>query len=194
MSSILSRSSVSGFALIALSGLVGCGVAGDDWSSAEGEDLQALEQGLSSSCGSATPQSTHTGRVSGGLLTASAANQAAGCQGNSYIFDINNYNSGFNPLAPPLLQPSVVPNNQTDCEASDLRYYVWEKTGASVVFLGSRIQFAVWETDPLLAGCVMGLSSPVTLQSGRSYRFGVTHRRPSTTNRALKVVHQFQPQ
>src|SRR5690606_32544827 len=68
------------FVLAAVSWLLGCGAAGEDPVDAlEADDLGTMEQALNASCGSASPQATYTARVNPSL-SASAAQQSAGCQ------------------------------------------------------------------------------------------------------------------
>lgn len=184
------------FVLAAVSWLLGCGAAGEDPVDAlEADDLGTMEQALNASCGSASPQATYTARVNPSL-SASAAQQSAGCQGNSFIFDLNDYNHGMNPLLNPLLSPASIPTNEADCEATDLRFYVWEKTGSGVSLIGADIIPLVWANDPpFVVGCVVNsLFAPATLEAHHDYRMGVSVRRPSNTNQALVVTHSFAPQ
>lgn len=180
-------------ALFALSGLFGCGVASEgDFDELEAEEIGALEQGLTAACGTFPAQTTYTTRVNP-TLQASAAQQGQGCQKNSYIFDINDYNVGANPLMPPILSPAVIPTNQAECEATEVRFYVWDKTTSPPVFLGLGSKFGVWQNDPpFVVGCDIFRSSPVALTAGRDYRFGVSARRNG--NRALTVIQNFLPQ
>ena len=178
-------------AVLGCMGLAGCGVA------AEGEleemneaEIGALEQALDSSCGTAAAQATFTGNMS--TLQVSAAQQTSGQCGKAFMFDINNYNN--TQYLSPHVNPASIPTNQADCEATDVRYYVWEKVGVQRVIIGSAIENGVWEDDGFIVGCIIGLNSPATLQQGKNYRFGVSVRRPSTTVRALTVTHTPRPQ
>jgi hypothetical protein len=175
-----------------LGGLFGCGVAAEgDFE--EADELGTLEQGLTAACGTFAAQSTYTARVNP-TLHATAAQLGAGCQGNSYIFDINDYNVGVNPLQTPVLSPEVIPTNQADCEATEIRYYVWDKSTSPPTFLGLGSKFGVWQNDPpFVVGCEIFRSSPVALTAGTDYRFGVLARR-NGSSRALQVTHNFQIQ
>jgi hypothetical protein len=193
MKIVMNRVLAVGIAAISSSALFGCGVAADgEFEGAEAEDIAALEQGLTAACGTFPAQSTYTARVNP-TLNASAAQLGQGCQQNSYIFDINDYNVGVNPLQSPLLSPGTIPTNQADCEATELRYYVWDKATSPPTFLGLGSKFGVWQNDPpFVVGCEITRATPVTLTAGKDYRFGVLARRNGS--RALKVTHNFQIQ
>jgi hypothetical protein len=146
---------------------------------------------LTSACGTFPAQSTYAGRVSP-TLQASAAQLGQGCQQNSYIFDVNDYNVGHNTLMPPVLSPATTPTNQADCEATEVRFYAWDKTTSPPVYLGQKARFGVWQNDPpFVVGCDIFVSPVVPLTVGRDYRFGVLARRNGS--RALKVQHNLLP-
>lgn len=195
------RQLVVGCSLGALS--FGCGATAEgefDQEELSQEELDALtelgtlEQGLTAACGTFAAQATFTGRVSGGGVNVSVAQQGAGCHQNSYIFDINDYNVGFNPLYTPRLVPQSIPTNQADCEATELRYYVWDKTTSPPTFLDLGNKYGVWQNDPpFFVGCDLSRSSPVSLTGGKDYRFGVLARKNGVA-RAFTVLHETQIQ
>lgn len=184
-------------ATCSLGGLFGCSAVAEGEVDAELDDVEefgTLEQGLTAACGTFPAQSTHTGRVSGGGINVSAAQHGAGCQQNSYIFDINDYNVGFNPLNRPTIAPQAIPTNQADCEATELRFYVWDKATNPPTFLGLGNAFGIWQNDPpFIVGCDINRASPVALTGGKDYRFGVLARRAGVS-RALTVFHTTQIQ
>jgi hypothetical protein len=168
----------------------GCGVASEEELDDPEAEVGTLEQGLTAACGTFAAQTTYTGRVNP-TLHATAAQLGAGCQGNSYIFDINDYNVGMNPLQAPLLTAETNPTTQATCEATELRYYVWDKSTSPPTFLGLASKFGVWQNDPpFVVGCDLSRSSPVALTTGNDYRFGVLARRNGSI--ALAVTHNFQ--
>jgi hypothetical protein len=175
---------------MAFASVLGCGAGaeGDFQDPADdergGDEVGTLEEGLNSSCGSFTPQATYTGIIaSPGGQTVTAAQQSAGCQGNSFIFDVNSWNGSS--YAGLTVAPSAYPNDQTTCETTDVRLYVWEKSGSTVTLISSAIKTGVWEGA---FGCNLTLSNSLFAQGGHSYRIGVTARRPSTTNQSLVLT------
>jgi hypothetical protein len=180
------RSMVCRMLAVASALLVGCGAPASD---AELEapldgELGTLEQALSSNCGNTGPvQRTFTARAA--AFTASTAAQAQGCEGDSYMFAIQSYNNGVNPLQNPKIRPATLPTNKADCDATDLRFYVWSGT----VLQGSAIEHGVWQGGAL--GCVLALSAPATLVSGASYKFAISARRPAAVPIPVRLEHAF---
>ena len=144
----------------------------------EGENVSSDEQSLNSACGTFPAQFTYLHNVSPTLVTSA---YSGGCDGNSIMFDVNSYSSLY---MPPYITPNSPPTNATDCQNTTLRYYVWEKTSTSVLFLGNKSATGVWNPGggfvpaecEFAANNSIGLSSPVALQAGHDYRFGVTAR------------------
>ncbi len=172
--------------MLALALLVGCGAPASDAeleAPLEGE-LGTLEQALSSSCGSTGPvQRTFTARAT--AFTATTAMQAQGCEGDSYMFAIQSYNNGVNPLQNPKIRPATLPTNKADCEATDLRFYVWSGTALQ----GSTTEHGVWQGSAL--GCKLTLSAPATLVSGTTYKFAISARRPADVPIPVRLEHAF---
>jgi hypothetical protein len=181
--------------MLASAALVGCSGSVDDVQMSEdamdAEELGELEQTLNAACGSSTPQATYTGRITP-ARTISAANQSSGCQGNSFIIDINDYNVGSPLLLTPRIGPVTIPTTQAACEGSNLRYYVWEKSGATVTFLDSEIRFGVWEGAAF--GCRTGMLAPIGMEFNHDYRIAVTARSAANANVPLVIDHPAAPQ
>lgn len=166
--------------LTALSGCVlalGCSAGMD--APSDSENAGSAEEALTAACGTFPAQFTYLHNLSADLISNGYSH---GCDGNSIIFDINSFSSAF---FPPTLTPNTAPNNPTDCANTSLRYYVWEKTSTSSIFLGLRTATGAWNPGDggfIPAECefggtlALGISSPVALQSGRDYRFGVSAR------------------
>lgn len=179
------RAQFSLLGLLAFVGLIGCGGMDGEggeagWGEAEIDEIGNLEQALSSNCGTFSPQQTFTGSVA--RTTVTAATQGQGCEGDSFIFDIDRYDAGA--FLTPSVSPAVFPDIATQCTSTSVQYFVWERTARNVIFLGSTSQNGSF--DPFL-GCFLSVSSPVTLVGNRDYRFGVTVRRPSNVLQDLTV-------
>jgi hypothetical protein len=176
-------------ALGAMGALAACsaGTEGDaDADDARDVELGVLEQALSASCGTSGPvQRVFNARAN--AFTATALMQAQGCQGNSYMFTIQSYNSGLNPLQNPSIRPATSPSTQADCEATVLWFYVWSGT----TLLGSDSEQGEWQGASL--GCDLSLSAPASLASGSSYKFAISARRPSSVPIAVRLEHPFRP-
>jgi hypothetical protein len=170
----------------ALAALAGCGApASDAELEALGEgELGTLEQALSANCGSTGPvQRVFNARAA--AFTATAALQAQGCDGDSYMFSIQSYNSGVNPLQNPKIRPANAPTNKADCEATELRFYVW----SGAVLKGSTSEHGRWQGGSL--GCVLTLSAPAALVPGGNYKFAISARRPADVPIAVRLEHLF---
>jgi hypothetical protein len=170
----------------ALAALAGCGAPESDMdleALLEGE-LGTLEQALSAGCGSTgTVQRAFTARAT--AFTATTGMQAQGCEGDSYMFSIQSYNNGVNPLQNPKIRPATAPTNKPDCEATDLHFYVW--SGSAL--LGSVTEHGVWQGGAL--GCKLTLSAPATLVPGTTYKFAISARRPSAVPIPVRLEHPF---
>jgi hypothetical protein len=170
----------------ALAILAGCGAPASD---AELEapleaELGTLEQGLGAGCGSTGPvQRAFTARAT--AFTATTAMQAQGCGGDSYMFSIQDYNDGVSPLQNPKIRPATLPTNKADCEATDLRFYVWSGTALQ----GSTTEHGLWQGSAL--GCKLALSAPATLVSGATYKFAISARRPAAVPIPVRLEHSF---
>jgi hypothetical protein len=176
-------------AFVALGALAACGAGteGDaDAADARDVELESLEQALSASCGSTGPvQRAFNARAN--AFTATATMQAQGCQGDSYMFSIQSYNSGLNPLQNPSIRPATSPATQADCEATVLWFYVWSGTTP----LGSDTEQGEWQGSGL--GCDLTLSAPASLVSGNSYKFAISARRPANVPISVRLEHAFRP-
>jgi len=170
----------------ALFALAGCGAPASDveLEAPLEAELETLEQALSANCGSTGPvQRSFNARAS--AFTATAGMQAQGCDGDSYMFSIQSYNNGINPLQNPKIRPANPPTTKADCEATDLRFYVWSGT----VLKGSVTEHGVWQGGAL--GCNLALSAPATLVSGGNYKFAISARRPASVPIAVRLEHLF---
>jgi len=148
------------------------------------DELGSLQQALSASCGSSGPlQRSFTGRAT--AFTATATMQAQGCQGDSYMFAIQSYNSGLNTLRNPKLEPVNLPSNEPDCTATELRFYVW--TGTTL--RGSSNENGVWQGQAL--GCDLSLTAPATLVAGGNYKFAIGGRRSGNTLVSVRLEHPY---
>lgn len=181
------RSLVSRMLAVAstLAALAGCGAPPSEDELAMLEDeLGTLEQPLNANCGDSGPlQRSFTARAT--AFTATPLMQEQGCQGDSYMFLIQSYNDGLNPLKNPSIHPASMPTNKADCEATDLRFYVW--TGTALA--GSTTEHGVWQGSAL--GCRLSLSAPATLVPGTTYKFAITARRPASVPIAVRLEHAY---
>jgi len=183
MRSMFSRGIALAFALGAL-GACGAGIGSD----AEGGELEAdlgsLEQALGASCGNMGPvQRAFTARAS--AFTASAAMQSQGCQGDAYMFSIQSYNNGLNPLQNPQISPLGAPATAIDCEGTELSFYVW----AGGTLRGSASENGHWQGGAL--GCALTVVAPATLATGGTYKFAVRGKRGGALI-PVRVEHPYQ--
>lgn len=184
MRSMVCRMLAVASALVALGG---CGAPASDvdLEAPLEAELGTLEQALSANCGSTGPvQRVFTTRAA--AFTATAALQAQGCEGDSYMFSIQSYNNGVNPLQRPRIRPANPLTTKADCEATELRFYVWSGT----VLKGSASEPGLWQGGTL--GCDLTLSAPANLVPGGNYKFAISARRPADVPIAVRLEHLFE--
>lgn len=180
------RALLMGGALMACVTLLACGGdldgADDLYLGAPEEELGSLEQALSAGCGSTGPlQRTFSGRAT--AFTATTMMQTQGCQGDSYMFAIQSYGSGLGPLQNPKIRPDPLPSNRQDCEATELRFFVW----AGTTLRGSGAENGTWQGQGL--GCRLSPVAPASLAMGGTYRFAVSGKRIGGPLVPVRVEH-----
>jgi hypothetical protein len=164
--------------------LGGCGAPASDaeLEAPFDDELGTLEQALSPGCGSTGPvQRAFTARATS--FTATTSMQAQGCEGDSFMFAIQSYNDGVNPLQNPKIRPASPPTNKADCEATNLHFYVWSGTSLQ----GSKTEHGIWQGG----SCTLTLSAPATLVPGATYKFAISARRPAAVPIAVRLEHAF---
>lgn len=174
-------------ALAAVVAMAGCGATASDEDAAAplDDELATLELALSSNCGISGPvQRVFTGKAV--PFTASVTMQQQGCEGDSYMFSIQAYNSGLSPLENPTIRPAAMPNNKADCEATDVRFYVWSGSALQ----GANTVHGKWKGAS--NGCELTLGAPATLVPGSTYKFGISARRPSTVPIPVRLEHSYE--